>query len=102
MDAATVDGGAHSVLQLQGGEPRGLKRAMQDDEKSRKRMSNGSADGTTSSSSLDRGFDRWLNRQLHVFFDPVLDQKLPDEIASLLERFEPRDKQSGNDDEGRY
>lgn len=37
-----------------------------------------------------------------MFFDPVLDQKLPDEIASLLERFEPRDKQSGNDDEGRY
>lgn len=102
MDVATADGGVHSMLHLQGGEPRGLKRAMQDDDKSKRRMSNGSVDGASSSSSLDRGFDRWLNRQLHVFFDPVLDQKMPDEIASLLEQFESRDKQPGNDDEGRY
>jgi hypothetical protein len=93
---------AHPLLDLQGGESRGLNRAMQDDDKVKRHKANGSAGGESPSSSLDRGFDRWLNRQLHVFFDPVLDQKLPDEIAGLLEQFESRDKQSGNEDEGRF
>ena len=61
---------------------------MQDEDKGKRPAVNGSLDGGGASSSLDRGFDRWLNRQLHVFFDPVLDQKVPDEIATLLEQFE--------------
>jgi hypothetical protein len=37
--------------------------------------------------ALEAGFDRWLDRQLHEIYDPVLDEAIPDEIASLLERF---------------
>jgi hypothetical protein len=39
---------------------------------------------------LDRSFDRWLHRQLHHFFDPVLSERVPDEIMRLLEEFEDR------------
>ena len=39
-------------------------------------------------SSLEAGFDRWLNRQLHEIYDPVLNEAIPDEIASLLDQFE--------------
>ena len=28
---------------------------------------------------LERGFDRWLNRQLHRIYDPVLSEAVPDE-----------------------
>ena len=38
---------------------------------------------------LERGFDRWLNRQLHRLYDPVLTEAVPDEIMRLLERFDP-------------
>ena len=37
---------------------------------------------------LERGFDRWLNRQLHRIYDPVLNEAVPDEIMRLLEEFE--------------
>jgi Anti-sigma factor NepR len=37
--------------------------------------------------ALEAGFDRWLDRQLHEIYDPVLDEAIPDEIASLLDRF---------------
>lgn len=37
---------------------------------------------------LERGFDRWLNRQLHRIYDPVLSEAVPDEIMRLLEEFE--------------
>jgi hypothetical protein len=39
-------------------------------------------------SSLDPGFDRYLARQLHQLYDPVLDEAVPDDLADLLERFE--------------
>jgi hypothetical protein len=41
-------------------------------------------------SSLDAGFDRYLSRQLHEIYDPVLNEAIPDEIASLLEQFDQR------------
>ena len=44
----------------------------------------------------DAGFDRWLNRQLHKIYDPILDETIPDDINDLLERFERRD----SDEEG--
>jgi Anti-sigma factor NepR len=51
---------------------------------------------------LDRGFDRWLNRQLHRLYDPVLSEAVPDEIMRLLERFDTQaDTPPDKDDEGR-
>jgi hypothetical protein len=41
-------------------------------------------------SSEDRGFDRWLNRQLHKLYDPVLGEEIPDELSRLLEEFDQR------------
>jgi hypothetical protein len=93
---------AEFLPETQGGKSRGLNRAMRDEDKINQRAAGRSVDGNGSSSSLDRGFDRWLNRQLHVFYDPVLDQKVPDDIATLLELFESRDTQPGNEDEGKY
>jgi Anti-sigma factor NepR len=37
-----------------------------------------------------RGFDRWLNRQLHRHYDPVLGEPVPDEMMRLLTQFDPR------------
>jgi hypothetical protein len=45
-------------------------------------------------SASDRAFDRWLNRQLHGLYDPVLAEPLPDELMRLLDRFEQRPKPS--------
>jgi len=41
-------------------------------------------------SSLDAGFDRYLSRQLHEIYDPVLNEAIPDEIAALLDEFDQR------------
>ena len=50
---------------------------------------------------LNRGFDRWLNRQLHRLYDPVLSESVPDEIMRLLERFDTQaDTPPDKDDEG--
>jgi hypothetical protein len=51
-------------------------------------------------SPLDKGFDRWLNRQLHGFYDPVLNEAVPDDIAKLLDQFESKDKKSGPEGQG--
>jgi hypothetical protein len=52
-------------------------------------------------SSLDAGFDRYLSRQLHEIYDPVLNEAIPDEIAALLDQFDQRpngeDKTPEND-----
>jgi hypothetical protein len=49
---------------------------------------------------IDRGFDRWLNRQLHRIYDPVLSETVPDEIMRLLEQFDSGTQSaSENDDE---
>lgn len=44
----------------------------------------------TDEAMLDRAFDRWLNRQLHRLYDPVLAEAVPEEIMRLLEQFETR------------
>lgn len=41
-------------------------------------------------SALDAGFDRWLSRQLHEMYDPVLGEPLPAELAELLAGFDAR------------
>ncbi len=38
--------------------------------------------------SLEQGFERWLNRQLHHLYDPVLSETVPDEILRLLQQFD--------------
>jgi hypothetical protein len=59
---------------------------MRDKDDETSRGNNSDADG----SMLERGFDRWLNRQLHRLYDPVLAEDVPDEIMRLLDQFEPR------------
>jgi len=39
---------------------------------------------------VERGFDRWLNRQLHRLYDPVLAEPVPDDLLRLLEGFDPK------------
>jgi Anti-sigma factor NepR len=49
----------------------------------------------------ERGFDRWLNRQLRRLYDPVLTEAVPEEIMRLVERFDPEmDEPSDEDDDG--
>lgn len=43
------------------------------------------------SAPSEPGFDRWLGRQLHRIYDPVLHEPVPDEFLRLLEGFETRD-----------
>ena len=38
----------------------------------------------------ERGFDHWLNRQLHRLYDPVLAEAVPEEILRLLQQFDER------------
>ncbi len=40
----------------------------------------GAPDGDGGGGISDQGFDRWLNRQLHRLYDPVLSEDVPDEI----------------------
>lgn len=42
-------------------------------------------------SARDAGFDRWLGKQLHAIYDPVLDEELPEPLRLLIDQFEPRD-----------
>ena len=52
----------------------------------------------------ERGFERWLNRQLHGLYDPVLAEAVPEEILRLLEQFDERPKPpdpNGNDESGK-
>ena len=41
-------------------------------------------------SALETGFERWLDRQLHKIYDPVLDEGIPDDLACLLDGFDAR------------
>lgn len=41
-------------------------------------------------SALEAGFERWLNTQLHKMYDPVLEERIPDELSRLLEAFDER------------
>ena len=51
------------------------------------------ARGGGARSPIDAGFDRWLDKQLHRLYDPVLNEDVPDDIARLIEGFaeRPRD-----------
>lgn len=51
--------------------------------------------------SSERAFDRWLNRQLHGLYDPVLSEAVPDEIMRLVERFDERPARPGTGERGR-
>lgn len=54
--------------------------------------------------SSERGFERWLNRQLHRLYDPVLSEAVPDEIMRLLDQFDERPKPpgpNGSDENGK-
>lgn len=48
-------------------------------------------------SSLDAGFERYVARQLHAIYDPVLDEAIPDGIARVLEQF---GRKSAADEDG--
>ena len=48
---------------------------------------------------VERGFDRWLNRQLHRRYDQVLTEPVPDELLRLLDQFEPKPPPSAAADE---
>lgn len=48
---------------------------------------NGESDVGSEEALVDRGFDRWLNRQLHRIYDPVLGEPVPDEMMRLLDQF---------------
>ena len=41
-------------------------------------------------SMVDRGFDLFLNRQLHQLYDPVLNEPIPEELLRLLNQFDDR------------
>lgn len=47
----------------------------------------------------ESAFDRWLGRQLHGLYDPVLDEGVPDDIARLVEGFGQRSPPDGADDD---
>lgn len=48
-------------------------------------------------SATESDYDRWLDRRLHQLYDPVLNEKIPDELASLLLQFD--EKPQGDDDQ---
>ena len=52
-----------------------------------------------SDETMERGFDRWLNRQLHRLYDQVLTEPVPDELLRLLDQFEPKPSPSAAADE---
>ena len=51
---------------------------------------NGESDVGSDEAMVERGFDRWLNRQLHRIYDPVLGEPVPDEMMRLLDQFGPK------------
>ena len=46
----------------------------------------------------ERAFERWLNRQLHHLYDEVLNEKVPDEIMRLLDKFDDDPDDSSEND----
>jgi hypothetical protein len=51
---------------------------------------------------VERGFDRWLNRQLHRLYDQVLAEPVPDDLLRLVDQFEPKPPpaQSADEEDG--
>ena len=54
------------------------------------KKASGSGSGGGDDAMPERGFDHWLNRQLHRLYDPVLAEAVPDEILRLLQQFDER------------
>ncbi len=52
-------------------------------------------------SAKDAGFDRWLGKQLHAIYDPVLDEELPENLRLLIDGFEPRDPDAAAKNDGK-
>lgn len=52
-------------------------------------------------SARDVGFDRWLGKQLHAIYDPVLDEELPEGLRLLIDGFEPRDPDAAAENDGK-
>ena len=53
-----------------------------------------------SDETMERGFDRWLNRQLHRMYDQVLTEPVPDELLRLLDQFEPKPPPAADEEDG--
>jgi len=47
-------------------------------------LSEGKA-GEQASPEIDQAFDRWLTQGLHVLFDPVVDEPLPEDLLGIIE-----------------
>jgi hypothetical protein len=60
---------------------------------------NGESDVGSDEAVVDRGFDRWLNRQLHRIYDPVLGEPVPDEMLRLLDQFGSGPQPAGEQEE---
>lgn len=60
---------------------------------------NGASDVGSDEEMVDRGFERWLNRQLHRIYDPVLGEPVPDELMRLLDQFAAKPPSSPEQDE---
>ncbi len=62
----------------------------------------GSGDGPGASRHRrgDVGFDRWLKAKLHHTFDPVLEEKVPDDLMKLLQRFDAAPANPGPSEAG--
>ncbi|HET6469049.1 MAG TPA: hypothetical protein VFG43_11810 [Geminicoccaceae bacterium] len=43
------------------------------------------------------GFDLWLKMKLHEVYDPVLQERVPDDLLHLLAAFDSRKKPDGAD-----
>ena len=51
-------------------------------------------------SPIDAGFDRWLDRQLHDIYDPILNEAVPDEIERLLRELDHKPAGDGGERAG--
>ena len=60
---------------------------------------NGASDVGSEEGMVERGFERWLNRQLHRIYDPVLGEPVPDEMMRLLDQFAAKPPSSPEQEE---
>ena len=60
---------------------------------------NGASNVGSDEAMVERGFDRWLNWQLHRIYDPVLGEPVPDEMMRLLDQFGPKPQPAVEQDE---
>jgi hypothetical protein len=58
------------------------------------RKKNVAGRGANRRSLTETGWDRWLDRQIHQLYDPVLSEAIPPEMRELLMRFEEKPPES--------